>query len=79
MPSLNNRYPLEPAFARQVGGRFTLIMWVILNGEFSKNLAGKSNELATPISATEHRTQDHPRRDPGNIVAPERSVTADQA
>jgi hypothetical protein len=52
MPSLNNRYPLEPAFARQVGGRFMLIMWVILNGEFSENLAGESKEIAAPISAT---------------------------
>jgi hypothetical protein len=46
MPSLDNRYPLELAFARQVGVRFTRIMWVISNGEFSKNLTGESNGIA---------------------------------
>jgi hypothetical protein len=46
MPSLANRYPLEPAFARQVDGCITLIMWVISNGEFSKNLTGESNGIA---------------------------------
>jgi len=50
MPSLNNRYPLEPAFARQVGGGLALIMWVISNGEFSRNLTGKSNGIATLTS-----------------------------
>jgi hypothetical protein len=69
MPSLRNRYPLEPAFARQVGVRFTLIMWVIWNGEFSENLAGESNGIAIRILTSRHWPHDWPPADPGKIVA----------
>jgi hypothetical protein len=69
MPSLGNRYPLEPAFARQVGVRSMRIMWVISNGEFSENLTGESNGIATLAPTSPRRLQDRPLADPGKIVA----------
>jgi hypothetical protein len=69
MPSLANRYPLEAAFARQVDRRGTLIMWVISNGEFSKNLTGESNGIVIPVLAFRRRLWDRSAADPGKIVA----------
>jgi hypothetical protein len=69
MPSLANRYPLAPAFARQVDGCFTSIMWVSLNGEFSQNLAGESNGIAILMSMSQRWLHDRSPADPGKIVA----------
>jgi hypothetical protein len=69
MPSLANRYPLEAAFARQLDGRLSLIMWVIRDSKFFTNLPGKSNELAAFVMALLHSQVSRPLADPGNIVA----------
>ena len=69
MPSLVNRYPLEAAFARQLDGRLSLIMWVIRDSKFFANLPGESNELATLVAAFQRSQDGRPLADPGNIVA----------
>jgi hypothetical protein len=69
MPSLANRYPLEAAFARQLGGRLSLIMWVTMHGKFSPNLPRESNRLATLLAVYVRLFDVRSQADPGNIVA----------
>jgi hypothetical protein len=69
MPSLTNRYPLEAAFARQLGGGSTLIVWVTSHSKFSPNLPQESNRLATPLAAYVGLLDVRSLADPGNIVA----------